>query len=64
MAKFDWKLDFMILEVFLNLMILRLYKRMGQELFLLRADYTTVKDWHYMLFGDLFAAFKFNSWRS
>lgn len=35
------KLDFMILEVFLKLMILRFYKRMGQELFLFRADYTT-----------------------
>lgn len=41
MAKFGCKLNFMILEVFLKLMILRFYKRMGQELFLFRADYTT-----------------------
>lgn len=37
-AKFGWKLNLKILEV---LMILRFYKRMGQDLFLFRADHTT-----------------------
>lgn len=51
----------MILEVFFKLIILRFYNRMRQELFFSELITPLGKDWHYMLFSVLFAAFKFIS---